>query len=173
MLPALTDSQHGFIPRRSCATNLVTMLETGWDSISSGTQTGVYTDFTAAFQSVNHSLLLHKLRRSYHVSGSALQWFSSYLHDRRQRVIIDGKSSGWTHVTSGTPEGGLSPLLFALYINDLPDQINSPCFMFADDVKIYRNITCAGDADLLQEDLNRLCRWSHTWKLNLNPTKCK
>ena len=152
VLPALTDSQHGFIPRRSCATNLVTMLKTGWDSISSGSQTDcVYTDFTAAFQSVNHSLLLHKLRHSYHVSGSALQWFTSYLHDRQQRVIINGKSSGWTHVTSGTPEGGLiSPLLFALYINDLPDQINSPCLMFADDVKIYRNITCAGDADLLQ-----------------------
>ena len=119
-------------------------------------------------------LLLHKLRHSYHVSGIAHQWFTSYLHDRQQRVIVNGKSSSWTCVTSGTPEGGLlSPLLFAMFINDLPLQIQSSCLMFADDVKIYRNVSCAADADLLQDDLHRLCRWSHVWKLSLNPAKCK
>ena len=175
MLPTISEYQHGFIPRRSCATNLATLLNTAWDSISAGTQTDcIYTDFTAAFQSVNHSLLLHKLRHSYQITGPAFQWFASYLHDRQQRVIVNGKSSCWTHVTSGTPEGGLlSPLLFAMYINDLPDQIKSPCLMFADDVKIYRKVRCTADADLLQDDLNRLCSWSQLWKLKLNPTKCK
>ena len=67
----------------------------------------------------------------------------------------------------------LSPLLFAMFINDLPLQIQSSCLMFADDVKIYRKVCCAADADLLQDDLHRLCRWSHVWKLSLNPTKCK
>ena len=136
--PTLSDSQHGFVPRRSCATNLATLLKTGWDSISAEAQTDcIYTDFTSAFQSVNHCLLLHKLRHSYCISDKALQWFTSYLYDRQQRVIVNGKSSDWTHVTSGTPEGGLlSPLLFAMYINDLPTDIKSPCLMFADDVKI-------------------------------------
>ena len=174
VLPTLSESQHGFVPRRSCATNLVTLLKTGWDSISAGAQTDcIYTDFKAAFQSVNHCLLLRKLRNSYCISDKAFQWFTSYLCDRQQRVIVN-KSSDWTHVTSGTPEGGLlSPLLFAMYINDLSADIKSPCLMFADDVKIYRKITCTDDTDLLQEDLNRLCKWSQVWKLTLNPTKCK
>lgn len=173
--PVLSVTQHGFMAGRSCATNLATLLSTAWDSISAGTQTDcVYTDFTAAFQSVDHSLLLHKLQHSFYLSDLALSWFSSYLHERRQRVIVNGKCSDWTPVSSGTPEGGLlSPLLFAMFINDLPAQIQSPCLMFADDVKIYRKITCAADAALLQEDLQRLCRWSQVWKLNLNPTKCK
>ena len=116
-----------------------------------------------------------KLEKSYHISGSALRWFSSYLGGRVQRVVVNGKASDWAPVRSGTPEGGLlSPLLFAMYINDLPNHItNSCCLMFADDVKIFRKVTCRADADILQEDLNRLCKWSRTWKLNLNPLKCK
>ena len=124
--------------------------KTGLDSISTGAQTDcIYTDFTVAFQSVSHSLL-HKLRHSYGISDAAFQWFSSYLRDRQQCVIVNEKSAEWTHVTSGTPGGGLlSPLLFAMYINDLPGQIEPSCLMFAEDVKIYRKITFADDAELL------------------------
>ena len=126
---ALTNAQHGFLPRRSCETNLATLLKTAWDSIPENSQTHViYTDYSAAFQSVNHSLLLHKLHHSYHVSGTMLNWFSSYLKNRKQRLVVNGKCSDWTNVTSGTPEGSLlSPLLFALYINDLPDKIQTNC----------------------------------------------
>ena len=175
MNPVLSPVQHGFVSGRSCATNLATLLSTSWDSIASGDQTDcIYTDFSAAFQSVNHSLLIHKLQNSFNVSETALSWFTSYLENRRQRVIVNGRCSEWCRVTSGTPEGGLiSPLLFALHINDLPSEVSSRCLMFADDVKIYRRITCAADADLLQADLQKLCRWSETWKLSLNPAKCK
>ena len=77
-------------------------------------------------------------------------------------------------MTSGTPEGGLlSPLMFAMFINDLPARLNSRSLMFADDVKIFRKISSSSDAVALQDDLNQLCRWSHSWKLQLNPTKCK
>ena len=173
--PVLSPDQHGFVPGWSCASNLATLLSTSWDSIGLGDQTDcIYTDFSAAFQSVNHSLLIHKLKNSFNISETALDWFSSYLQNRRQRVIVNGRCSEWCRVTSGTPEGGLiSPLLFALYINDLPAEVSSRCSMFADDVKIYRRITCAADADLLQADLRRLRRWSETWKLSLNPAKCK
>ena len=68
--PTLTPKQHGFVPCRSCDTNLATLLKTAWESLSSGHQTDViYTDYSAAFQSVNHKLLIYKLQRSYNISG--------------------------------------------------------------------------------------------------------
>ena len=120
---AISPSQHGFISGRSCVTNLASLLSTAWDSIEDRLQTDcIYTAFSAAFQSVDHSLLIHKLQNSYNISGSALKWFTSYLDNRKQRVVVNGKCSEWCRVTSGTPEGGLiSPILFSLFINDLPD----------------------------------------------------
>ena len=94
--PVLSSAQHGFLPRRSCVTNLATYLEHAWTSMSDGCQTdAVYTDFSAAFQPVNHDLLLHKLSKSYHFSGKTLDWFTSYLSGREQIVVVNGKSSDW------------------------------------------------------------------------------
>ena len=78
-------------------------------------------------------------QKSYNVSGKILYWFVSYLSDREQRVIVNGKTSGWVKVKSGVPEGALlAPLLFSLFINDLPAVVaSSNCIMYADDVKIY------------------------------------
>ena len=172
--PILDPRQHGFVPNRSCDTNLATLLKTAWESLSSGHQTDViYTDYSAAFQSVNHKLLLYKLERSFNVSGSAIQWLKSFLTDRKQRVTVNGRCSTWTSVRSGTPEGSqLSPLLFALFVNDLPDKIQTNILLFADDVKLYHKITCPLDSKLLQSDLNWLVTWSKDWNLNLNPSKC-
>ena len=87
--PAMSPDQHGFMERRSCATNLATLMADAWQSIEEGLQLDcVYTDFTAAFQSVNHALMVHKFSDSYHISGSVLNWLRSYLHDRQQRVIV-------------------------------------------------------------------------------------
>ena len=173
--PVMSPAQHGFAPGRSCATNLASLLSVAWDSIAARCQTDcVYTDFSAAFQSVDHTLLLHKLKNSYNISGSALQWFSSYLENRQQRVVVNGQCSAWCRVTSGTPEGGIiSALLFAMFINDLPLGMSSGVLMFADDAKLYRQISDRSDALSLQDDLNRLGQWSQTWKLKLNASKCK
>ena len=173
--PVLCNEQHGFIPGKSCTTNLAVFLKTAWEAISDGYQTdAIYTDYSAAFQSVNHALIIHKLKHSYHLQDIALKWFVSYLSDRRQRVIVNGKTSDWKPVTSGVPEGSLlAPLLFALFINDLPLEINSGCLMYADDVKLYRKIKTQDDCFLLQDDLTRLALWSEKWGLKLNPIKCK
>ena len=156
--PAISPEQHGFVQGRSCATNLATLLSTAWNSIEEKVQTDcIYTDFTSAFQSVNHTLLIHKLKNSYHISGTALNWFTSYLENRTQRVVVNGKCSEWCRVTSGTPEGGvISALCFALYVNDLPRGMTSRVLLYADDAKLYRKIACQSDADLLQKDLETL-----------------
>ena len=174
--PVLCPEQHGFIPKRSCISNLSVYLHSAWEAISDGYQTdAIYTDDSAAFQSVNHALVIHKLKQSYHLQDSALKWFVSYLSDRRQRVIVNGKTSKlWKPVISGVPEGSLlAPLIFSLFINDLPSVVHSGCLLYADDVKLYRKITSPADGLRLQEDLDRLTAWSVTWGLSLNPSKCK
>ena len=115
--------------------------------------------------------MLYKLERSYHISGNAIKWLQSFHSDRKQRVTVNGKSSAWTSVRSGTPEGS-SPLLFALFVNDLADKIQTNILLFADDVKLYHKITSPHDSELLQTDLDHLVTWSGEWKLHLNPSKC-
>ena len=173
--PVLADQQHGFMSGRSCVTNLGSMLRVAWNNISAGSQTDViYTDFSSAFQSVNHKLLLHKLENSFKINGSALQWLKSYLSGREQRVVVNGHCSAWVPVTSGTPEGGhLSPLLFSCFINDLPTAVQSDCMIFADDCKLFRKVDSAADVNELQADIDKLCEWSDKWKLTLNASKCK
>ena len=171
--PVLCAEQHGFIPKRSCVTNLATYLKHAWEAISDGCQTdAIYTDYSAAFQSVNHTLIIHKLEKSFNLNGNALNWFVSYLSDRRQRVVVNGKTSDWKPVTSGVPEGSiLAPLIFSMFINDLPKHIQSNCLMYADDVKIFRKIESSSDGKRLQDDLDRLKSWSIRWGLKLNPGK--
>ena len=163
------------MPQRSCVTNLATMLHEAWVNISAGLQTDViYTDYSAAFQSVNHELLLRKLSHSFKTSHRAFAWLQSYFTDREQRVGLSGKCSTWTSVSPGTPEVSiLSPLLFACYINDLPDAVESGCLLFADDVKLYHRIKTQTDCDFLQRQLDALCHWSQLWGMSLNPGKCK
>ena len=173
--PVISPAQHGFLPRRSCNTNLSCLVKQLWDSISDGLQTDViYTDYSSAFTSVNHPLLLHKLRYSYNLSGSALGWFESYLCGREQCVVLNGKTSGWVPVVSGVPEGSIcGPFLFVLFCNDIPSYLSSTCLMYADDLKLCKQIRSPDDAVALQTDLQKLCSWSDDWKLKLNPTKCK
>ena len=110
VLPAISPAQHGFLAGRSCDTNLACLAAQLWGSIAAGLQTDViYTDYSSAFTSVNHSLLLYKLENSYHLSGAALRWIGSYLRGREQCVVVNGKRSGWIPVRSGIAEGSIWP----------------------------------------------------------------
>ena len=90
------------------------------------------------------------------------------------RVTINGSRSSWANVLSGVPQGlMLGPLLFLLFVNDLPDWIKTNIRMFADDTKIWTRISGVNDSEALQQDLDSLSRWSEEWLLRFNPNKCK
>ena len=99
---------------------------------------------------------------------------SSFLNNRKQSVRINGSTSSWTSVTSGVPQGSiLGPLMFLLFVNDIPQIISSNIMLFADDTKLWRLIKSIDDVNILQEDLAKIIEWSQKWKLHLNVKKCK
>ena len=89
-------------------------------------------------------------------------------------MFVNSTGSQSTSVTSGIPQGSvLGPTLFIIYINDLPNIVQSNVFLFADDTKIFQRIATVNDMELLQRDLDALCEWSKKWLLLFHPDKCK
>ena len=170
----LNDAQHGFRPKRSCATQLLITIENWSKALEAGEPVdSLYLDFSKAFDSVPHKRLIRKVE-SFGVRGQLLTWIEAFLTDRQQRVVIQGSKSGWAPVTSGVPQGSvLGPILFLLFVNDLPDAVQSHVQLFADDTKLYRSIVVPDDSLLLQRDLDALVHWSDTWQLPFNEAKCK
>jgi hypothetical protein len=127
-----------------------------------------------AFDKVSHAALVNKLA-NYGNRGSLLNWFSHYLHCRQQCVTTLGATSSEKPVSSGVPQGSiLGPILFLLYVNDLPDAVeNSKVTCFADDTKIFRCVDSISDAALLQSDLSNLENRSTSSGLVFNQLKCK
>lgn len=168
-------SQHGFMKKRSAATNLVEFTNYVSNSIECGFQTDViYTDFSKAFDRVSHKLLIQKLLYIGFFSN-LLKWISSYLTGRTQYVLVNGQKSRLFDVSSGVPQGShLGPLLFLLFINDVTSVLKySNCLMYADDIKIFACVKSFGDAINLQHDVDSLNDWSKVNGLNLNLIKCK
>ena len=129
-------------------------------------------DFTKAFDTVSHQRLLTKLKY-YGINNTLISWISAFLIVRSQQVVLEGKSSKPVTVDYGVPQGTvLGPLLFLLYINDLPDMLTSTTRLFADDALLYREVTSLSDARALQSDLNKLTEWQNTWQMHFNPSKC-
>ena len=123
--------QFGFISGRSTTLQLLTVLE-DWTKIldTDGTINNIYMDFMKAFDKVPHQRLLHKVNK-YGISGKILNWIKSFLTGRKQRVTIEGEFSGWADVDSGIPQGSvLGPLLFVIYINDLPEEVSEGTKIF-------------------------------------------
>ena len=128
-----------------------------------------------AFDKVDHAKLLDRLFQ-FGIAGSLHDWFKSYLRDRKQRVTVLGATSEQLLVTSGVPQGSLlGPMLFLLFVNDLPDTVTSPSRVacYADDTKVLRTINSASDCAALQSDLNSLVDWTESSGLLFNKKKCK
>lgn len=169
----ITPSQHGFFPGRSINSNLINFCQYTMDLVDKNIQVDcIYTDFEKAFDRVNHLLLLSKLHY-YGLSENSLKFFSSYLHKRKQFVMYRGFCSKNIVVDSGVPQGSnLGPLMFLIFINDITSCVkNSRILMYADDLKIFKNIESIDDCHLLQSDINNLVTWSKS-NLKFNVKKC-
>jgi hypothetical protein len=171
----ITVKQHGFLSRRSTLTNVISTLNKWFKArLDKKSVHCIYIDFAKAFDSVSHPKLMYKLSK-YGISGVLLAWIKAFLSNRTQYVSVENANSKICPVTSGVPQGTiLGPILFLLYVNDLPDCIkNSSVSLYADDAKIYDIVSSNTSCSLkLQEDLDRVHEWSITWQLSVAFHKC-
>ena len=169
-LQLLCDNQHGFRERRSCITQLLQLVH-DWLSVMDKRESvdAVFLDF----DKVSHLHLIQNLHL-YSINGQITSWIEDFLTARQQRVVVGGETSKWLDVTSGVPQGSiLGPLLFIIYINDLPSSVTCNAEIFADDSVIYRRIVNPTDCFQLQQDINNVANWSNYWHLHLRTDKCK
>ena len=170
----INSSQHGFLKSKSCLTNLLCFFEEITKWVDEGSPVDIiYLDFQKAFDKVPHQRLILKLK-SHGIGISIINWIEQWLTDRRQRVVVDGEVSNWKPVLSGVPQGSvLGPILFLIYINDLEEGVTSKILTFADDTKLFRKIKGNGDKQQLQDDIDKLIKWSEKWQMLFNFQKCK
>jgi len=155
-------------------TQLLSFYHGVGQTLDKGMQTDIiYLDLAKAFDSVSHKRLIFKLSH-YGISSPVLNWFKDYLKDRSQCCLVNGFSSNCLPVRSGVPQGSiLGPILFLLYVNDLPSVVDNTLALFADDSKCSKAITSRDDCISLQDDLDNLLSWSQDWNLRFNPSKCE
>ena len=155
-------------PATSCVSRLYSQIDKQYVSIGCHLPR-----LSKAFNTVAHNELLVKLH-SLGITGNLWSWFRAYLTDRRQSVCVNNCLSTSLPVLSGVPQGSiLGPLLFLVYINDLPSYAsNSNLLLFADDTKCLKSITNLADCHKLQDDIDKLSLWCNQWRMKFNTTKC-
>ena len=169
-----TSSQSGFLRGDSCIAQLLSIIheiQTAFDNNPTVDVRGVFLDISKAFDKVWHIGLLFKAG----VEGQLLALLKDYLYNRKQRVVLNGQTSDWRKINSGVPqESVLGPLLFLIFINDLPDGIASLCKIFANDTSLFSKVY---DIDIsakeLNSDLEKIGKWAFQWKMQFNPDSNK
>ena len=168
------DNQFGFRKKRSTYMALMILMDKITKSLENGEFIiGVFLDFSKAFDTVNHDVLLQKLHH-YGIRGSALKWFQSYLSDRQQYVTYNGEESSKKGINCGVPQGSiLGPLLLIIYINDISNVCqHMMSLLFADDTNLFQS---GKDVIQLQQeveaDLNQISEWLKINQLSLNIKK--
>ena len=163
--------QHGFMEGKSCLSNLLETFDSIFELISEGAPVDLfYFDFSKAFDTVPHYRLLSKLE-NLGIKGNILEVVRDFLTNRTMTVCVEGEKSEVKCVWSGVPQGSvLGPLLFILFINDLPENIKSKLKLFADDLKLIGDVS---NPDTIVTDLKELETWESIWLLRFNPSKCK
>ena len=172
----INESQHGFMPGKSCSTNLVIFLDKLTEIVDRGKPADIfYLDFAKAFDKVPKARLLQKLRTK-GIRGNILNWIENWLTERTQSVRVGNASSSNCDVKSGVPQGSvLGPPLFTIFIDDIDDsaKLIDALMKFADDTKGLQEIGGEDDRIKLQMTLDRLVEWAEEWGMKFNIEKCK
>lgn len=173
----LVTNQFGFRQSTSTPLALTQFTDEMLTNMDNGLLNGViFLDLKKAFNTVDHTILIHKLNKTMGVSGVSLAWFQSYLTSRFQRTVIGQATSCNRRVSVGVPQGSiLGPLLFSIYINDLPTCLKHTSVpLFADDTALYCCVKSSSDLQqMLNEDLASVAKWLNDHKLTLNVAKSK
>lgn len=169
----ITFHQHGFMAGRSTTTNLACFTQYLSEKLDHGSQVDIiYTDFSKAFDSLDHSILSKKLE-IFGFSQLLKSLCVSYLSERHQYVKYHGYTSPKFVASSGVPQGSvLGPLLFVLFINDIGNDLSCSHLIYADDLKLYKEILSLDDCFELQSDLDKIHAWCVVNRLSLNTEKC-
>ncbi|CAB4022776.1 RNA-directed DNA polymerase from mobile element jockey-like, partial [Paramuricea clavata] len=173
----LSKYQSGFRPKNSTLSALIQMCDAWYTNMDNGDLSGVvFLDIRKAFDSINHDILLRKMKEQFGVSNIEFKWFESYISNREQVCFVNGTMSTPRNLVCGVPQGSiLGPLLFLLYINDLPNNLKNtiPC-LYADDTQIFSS---ANDYQHLvfnlNSDLNNISQWLKQNKLQHHSSKTK
>jgi ribonuclease P/MRP protein subunit RPP40 len=172
-------SQYGFMPGRSCATNLVEFMDFITKAVDDGKPVDIfYLDFAKAFNKVPKKRLMKKMRAK-GVEKGVVAWTEDWLTGRTQKVNIQGECSDESQVDSGVPQGTvLGPTLFSVYVDDLEVKVNElnldvKVIKFADNTKGGKVINGSEDRDKLQQALDCLYEWVERWGTCFNLAKCK
>ena len=170
----LCDNQSGFRAHHSCQTALTKIIETWLSSIDEGKFVGcAKLDFRKAFDTINHQIILDKLK-IYKFSNLSLKWIDSYLNNRQQMVYLDGHMSDPLTVLAGVPQGSiLGPLIFIIYVNDLLlCKLSSKIDLYADDTTIYSDATTIKELEtILCKDLKVIEEWCYINKMYIHENK--
>ena len=172
----IRSSQHGFMPHRSCLTNLLEFLEVVTKLIDEGHSVDLlYLDFARAFDKVPHARLMMKVR-AHGITGKIADWIEQWLTNRKQRVVLNGTASEWADVTSGVPQGSvLGPTLFIIFINDIDNAVDTISILlkkFADDTKLGLVVDQYEQCMQVQKQLDSIYQWSKDWQMLFNHDKC-
>ena len=173
----LNSCQSSFRPNDSCVNQLIPITQNiycAFDVNPSLEARGVFLDLSKVFDKVWHEGLLYKYKNN-GINENAVQLIESFLHNRRERVVLNDQSSSWLSIKAGIPqESVLEPLFFLIYINDLPQGLDSEVKLFADDTSLFSFVNCVNTSALtLNSDLFKIQDRAYQWKMSFNPDRIK
>ena len=169
----MNQGQHGFRRGRSCLSQLLQQYDNLLQELARGNNVDtVFLDFAKAFDKVDHGVLLHKLR-NLGITGKIGAWIHSFLTDRSQIVVVNGKHSLPSKVVSDIHQGlVLGPLLFIILMVDIDKGVRHLVISsFADDTNINKTVSTVGDVDQLQQNLNKIYTWAKNNNMSFNNNK--